>query len=93
MSSFYWIIVLVTFLTLLGSSALLFVTIKYYWGDRGSPPPTGEARRLQKEEELRLRAKQIEYSRQHPIEPRNPDFFDNRKRSSKPMRRTEEVEK
>lgn len=83
MSSFAWIIVLVLLLTLLGSLALLFVTIKYYWGERGTAPLTGEKRRLQREEELRLRAGQLEYSRQNPREPRSLDFFDNRKRSAK----------
>ncbi len=83
MSSFAWIIVLVLLLTVLGSLALLFVTIKYYWGERGTAPLTGEKRRLQREEELRLRAGQMEYSRQHPREPRSLNFFDNRKRSAK----------
>jgi hypothetical protein len=81
MSSFSWIIILVLLLTLVGSLALLFVTLKYYWGDRGTPPLTGAERRQQKEEELRKRERQIEYARLHPREPRSLDFFDNRKRS------------
>lgn len=76
------VIVLVLLLTLLGSLALLFVTVKYYWGERGAPPARGEARRLQKQEELRLRAAQIEYLRAHPREERSPSFLDNRKRAS-----------
>jgi hypothetical protein len=83
MSSFAWMIVLVMVLTVLGSLTLGFITIRYYWGDRGRAPLTGEERRLQKEEELRLRAHQIEYINQHPREPRSPDFLDNRKSSSK----------
>jgi len=79
MSSLAWIIILVLTLTLLGSSALFFVTVKYYWGERGAPPLTGEERRKQKEAELVLRAKQIEYSQQHPRKARNPSFWDNRK--------------
>lgn len=69
-------------LTALGSVTLLWVTIKYYWGERGTPPPTGEKRRQQLKEEMELRRKQIEYSEKHPREPRNPNFFDNRKRPS-----------
>ncbi len=79
MSSFTWILILVLALTLVGSGALLFITLKYYWGERGTPPAIGEQRRRQKEEELRLRAKQIEWANTHPIKTRKPDFFDNRK--------------
>ena len=57
----------------------MFVTIKYYWGERGKPPLTGEERRRQKEQELALRANQIEYARTHRVKPRKPDFWDNRK--------------
>ncbi|MEO5859522.1 MAG: hypothetical protein ABIR33_11300, partial [Pyrinomonadaceae bacterium] len=74
------IILIVLLLTVLGSAVLLFITVKYYWGERGSPPATGEARRTQKEEELRLRRKQIEYAETHPRDTRSPDFLDNRKR-------------
>ena len=79
MSSLAWVLVIVLLLTLLGSLTLLFSTVKYYWGDRGQPPLTGEERRRQKEVELRLRAKQIEYAKTNPIRPRKPDFWDNRK--------------
>lgn len=79
MSPLGWILVVVGALTLLGSSVLLFVTMKYYWGERGSPPLTGEERRLEKEKELELRAKQIERAESNPIKTRKPDFFDNRK--------------
>lgn len=67
-------------LTVLGSVALLLVTVKYYWGERGAAPPTGEERRRQRAEELAARARQLRYSETHPREPRNPSFFDNRKR-------------
>jgi hypothetical protein len=83
MSSFAWIITLVLVLTTLGSLVLGFITIRYYWGDRGRPPLTGEERRRQKEEELRRRAKQIEYVETHPREPRSLNFLDNRKTPSK----------
>lgn len=72
-------IVIVLALTALGTLALGIFTLKYYWGERGKPPATGEERRRLKEEELRLRAKQIEYSKKHPRKPRNPSFWDNKK--------------
>ncbi len=81
MSSFAWILILVLTLTVLGSSALLFVTIKYYWGDRGRPPLTGDERRVQHEKEIEMRAKQIEYSRMNPPRPRSTSFWDNTKQS------------
>ena len=79
MSNFAQIIVIVLILTALGSLTLFFITIKYYWGIRGGPPLTGEARRRQKEEELRLRARQIELSEQNPRQTRSSSFWDNRK--------------
>ncbi len=75
MSNFAWIFVLTGLLTLLGCLTMLFITVKYYWGERGAPPPTGEMRKKMKEEELARRAKQIEYSRTHPIPPRDMSFF------------------
>ncbi len=50
---------LVFLLTLLGTATLIFITVKFYWGDRGKPPLTGDDRRRQHQEELRLRAKQM----------------------------------
>lgn len=83
MSSFAWIIILTLILTALGTLVLLVITVKYYWGERGTPPLTGEQRRRQREEELRLRAKQIEFSRRNRWETRSPDFFDNSKSAAK----------
>ncbi len=82
MSPVTLIILLVLLLTVLGSGVLLFITVRYYWGERGSPPATGEARRKQKEDEIRLRRKQIEHAESHPRENRSPTFLDNRKRTS-----------
>lgn len=79
MSAFAWMIFLVLLLTALGTAILAFITVKYYWGERGAPPLTGEERRRQKEEELRLRAKQIEYAEKNPRATRKPDFWDNTK--------------
>ena len=70
---------IVVMLTLVGGGMLLFVTFRYYWGERGTPPLTGEARRQQKEKEEQLRAKQIEYARNNPIQTRKPSFWDNSK--------------
>ena len=81
MSNFAWMIFLVLILTVVGSLTLVFITVKYYWGERGTPPFTGAERRRQKEEELRLRAKQIELSKQNPRKPRSSNFWDNRKSS------------
>jgi hypothetical protein len=83
MSSFAWIIVLTLILTAIGTAVLLLVTLKYYWGERGTPPATGEERKKQRAEELTRRAKQIEHSRQTRWETRSSDFFDNRKSSNK----------
>ena len=80
MSGILTIAIIVSLLTLFGSLALGIFAYKYYWGDRGSPPLTGEARRLQKEKELRARARQIEYSERNPRKPRSLDFWNNQKR-------------
>ena len=75
-----WLLILVGALTFLGSATLLFITVKYYWGDRGRPPLTGEERRRQKELEVELRRKQIERASKTPVTPRSTSFLDNRKR-------------
>lgn len=79
MSNFVLTLLLVGLLTLLGTLTLVFITVKYYWGERGTPPLTGEQRRRQYEEELALRAKQIERAKSTPIPPRKPGFWDNTK--------------
>lgn len=79
MSNLTLVLLVVLALTLLGSGALFFVTVKYYWADRGHPPLTGEERRKQHQEELKRRAAQIEYARTHPVKPRSPSFWDNSK--------------
>jgi hypothetical protein len=79
MSGLIGIFLIVGILTLLGAGTLLFITLRYYWGERGTPPLKREQRRQAREEELRLRAKQIEYSRTHPIATRRESFWDNTK--------------
>lgn len=83
MSGFAWMIFIVFLLTLLGSLTLILITVKYYWGERGAPPLTGEEKRRKREAELRLRAGQIEQSRKNPWKTRSSSFWDNRKISSK----------
>ena len=79
MSNFAWMIILVLILTLLGTATLVFIILKFYWGERGTPPLTGEKRHRLREEELQLRAKQIERSKNNPNTPRKPSFWDNSK--------------
>lgn len=79
MSNFAWIILLVLILTILGTLTLVFVTVKYYWADRGVPPLKGEEKRRAREEELRRRAKQIEKSEKNPIPTRKSSFWNNEK--------------
>ncbi len=79
MSNFAWVVLIVIVLTVLGSGTLLFITLKYYWGDRGTPPPTRDERRRIREEELKRRAKQIEHSQKNKWESRSDNFFDNTK--------------
>lgn len=83
MSNFAWGVIVILLLTALGTFTLLLITIKYYWGERGKPPLTGEARREQLKIELQRRAKQLENSRKKPWKTRSPSFWDNRKNSSK----------
>jgi hypothetical protein len=79
MSNFAWLIVIVLILTVLGSATLIITTLKYYWGERGRPPLSREERRRQREMELRLRAKQIEWSKNNPRETRRSSFWNNSK--------------
>lgn len=73
------IVFFMVILTIVGSTALLLATLKYYWGERGTPPLEGEAKRIAREKELAARAKQIEHSRSNPRKPRPESFWDNRK--------------
>jgi lipoprotein-anchoring transpeptidase ErfK/SrfK len=79
MSAFFGILLIVAALTAFGTALLAWITLKYYWGERGTPPLTGEGRRRAKEEELRLRAKQIANSKRNPIATRKASFWDNSK--------------
>ena len=79
MSLFFGILLTVGLFTVMGLTILILLTLKYYWGERGKPLPIGEERKKARAEELRLRAKQIEYSKNNPIVTRKPTFWDNRK--------------
>lgn len=82
MSAVTWMFIIVLLLTLLGSLTLAFITIKYYWGERGTPPLTGAEKRRRWELELKERARQIEMSKQNPRKTRKSSFWDNSKNSS-----------
>jgi hypothetical protein len=79
MSEYYGILLIGGILTAVGTAALLLITLKYYWGERGSPPLKREQRRIARAEELRQRAKQIENSKRNPIPSRKASFWDNSK--------------
>lgn len=79
MSGFFGTLIIVGALTFIGTATLALITLKYYWGERGTPPLKGDQRRQAQEAELRLRAKQIERSRRNPIATRKPSFWDNSK--------------
>jgi hypothetical protein len=78
-SSVFSIFVIVGLLTLIGSLSLAIFAYRYYWGVRGAPPLTGEARRLQKQKELQERALQIKYAEANPPKPRSLNFWNNQK--------------
>jgi hypothetical protein len=79
MSSIIWLVIIFSLILLLGLLVLLLPIIEFYWGERGKPPATGAEKKRLREEELRLRAKQIERSKNNPIVNRNPSFWNNRK--------------
>lgn len=58
MSNYVWMILIVLCLTFVGILIQGFLVLRYYWGERGTPPPTGEARRRLREEELEMRRQQ-----------------------------------
>lgn len=66
---------------LMGLVFVVYVSVvrAFYWWGRGTPPPAGEEKRKLKEEELRLRAKQIEYAKKNPRATRKSSFWDNSK--------------
>lgn len=50
MSNLVILILIVGILTVLGTLTLVFITTKYYWGERGRPPLSREERRRLREE-------------------------------------------
>ena len=68
-------------LILLGISMAVYIAVvrKYYWAARGGPPPVGDEKRRLLQEELQLRAQQIERAKKTPVRPRKPGFWDNTK--------------
>lgn len=53
MSNYLLMILIVLALTVLGVSTLLFITVKYYWGERGTPPLSAAERKRLREERMR----------------------------------------
>ena len=73
--------IILVFLAALIFGLTLFIVpvIAYYWGPNGKPSETKEERKQAREEELRLRAEQIERRKNNPVPTRKPSFWDNRK--------------
>jgi hypothetical protein len=65
--------------TIFGLVLLVVPIIGFYWGPRGKPPATKEERKQNREEELKMRAEQIERSKNTKIVTRKPSFWDNSK--------------
>lgn len=65
--------------TFFGLVLLVVPIIGFYWGPRGKPPATKEERKKMREEELKMRAEQIERSKNTKIVTRKPSFWDNSK--------------
>jgi hypothetical protein len=79
MSSIAWLVLIFSFSIILGLLILILPIIGFYWGPTGKPPANRQERRKLREEELRLRAQQIEKSKNNPVVTRNPSFWNNRK--------------
>ncbi len=55
MSNYFWMFIIVSALTLAGILILGFMVMRYYWGERGTPPPSAaERRRLREEREANI---------------------------------------
>ena len=79
MSSLTSIILVFVAALIFGLTLFIVPVIAYYWGPNGKPPETPEEKKRAREEELRIRAEQIERSKNNPIATRKPSFWDNRK--------------
>lgn len=58
MSNYVWMILIVGCLTFVGVLIQGFLVLRYYWGERGTPPPNREERRRLREKEIDLRKRQ-----------------------------------
>jgi hypothetical protein len=52
MRNYFLMILIVLALTVLGVLTLVFITVKYYWGERGTPPLSAAERRRLREEQV-----------------------------------------
>ncbi|MDQ3321658.1 MAG: hypothetical protein M3525_04255 [Acidobacteriota bacterium] len=67
MRNYIWMILIVAALTLVGILTLGSMVVRYYWGERGTPPPsTEERRRLRELEEHARRHQKITAKRHKP---------------------------
>ena len=53
MHNYLSMILIVLALTVLGVLTLLFITVKYYWGERGTPPLSAAERKRLREDKMR----------------------------------------
>jgi hypothetical protein len=79
MTSLATLILVILLIILLGVLILFVPILGFYWGPTGKPLAGQAERKRLREEELRLRAEQIERSKKNPTVTRNPSFWDNRK--------------
>jgi hypothetical protein len=79
MSSIAWIILIFVIALIFGLTLLIVPILAYYWGPNGRLPTSQEERKRLREEELKIRAEQIEKSKNNPVMTRKPSFWDNRK--------------
>ena len=54
MHNYFWMFLIVLALTVLGVLTLGFITFKYYWGERGTPPLSAAERKRLREEQMRF---------------------------------------
>lgn len=54
MHNYLWMFLIVSALTVLGVLTLVFITVKYYWGERGTPPLSAAERKRLREEQMRI---------------------------------------
>jgi hypothetical protein len=59
MWNYVWMILIVLCLTFVGVIIQGFLVLRYYWGERGTPPPNREERGRLREKELKMRNQRL----------------------------------